>query len=179
MNRRAKFTVLPAGLLCALLLAWVVGSHLAPYGDGALTKFYNRGRLDDSVAGENSHPLQIENLQADVTVDALGKTETCIAAINSLKPRGRHVQIGLMVGADASPGLPLGRIIGQELKIIGSHGMGASAYPAMLARIADGTLQPQKLIAGSIALDELPAAMQGMGEFNSDPGVTVIDRFMS
>ena len=120
---------------------------------------------------------ELDGLSADITVDALGKSETCLAAIDALNPRGRHVQIGLMVGADASPTLPVSRMIGKELKFIGSHGMGASRYPEMLERIASGHLQPQNLVAARIGLEDLPAAMLGMSRFSGEPGVTVIEHF--
>jgi alcohol dehydrogenase len=120
---------------------------------------------------------EIEDLRAEVTVDALGKTETCLAAINSLEPRGRHVQVGLMLGHDATPQIPMGTIIAKELKIIGSHGMGAAAYPELLDRIVDGSLTPEKLIANLISLEQLPDALHQLGFFQTNPGLTVIDRF--
>jgi len=120
---------------------------------------------------------EIGDLRADVAVDALGKTETCLAAINSLEPLGRHVQIGLMLGKDAKPEIPMGTIIAKELRVIGSHGMGAAAYPELLERIADGVLAPEKLIANSISLEQLPEALHQLGSFQTDPGLTVIDRF--
>ena len=122
-------------------------------------------------------PDEIGELAADVSVDALGRTETCVASINALAPRGRHVQIGLMLGDDAEPNLPIGRVIADELKIIGSHGMGAAAYPELLDRVASGTLQPRKLIAASISLAELPGTMAAMGNFGGGPGITVIESF--
>ena len=128
-------------------------------------------------AAQTLHFDQIEGLTVDVAVDALGTTETCVAAIEALGPRGRHVQIGLMVGEDARPALPIGRLIARELKIIGSHGMGAAAYPEMMALVANGTLRPEKLVAASIALDDLACALEGMGSFTGQPGVTIIDRF--
>lgn len=120
---------------------------------------------------------EIEDLRVDVTVDALGKTETCLAAINALEPRGRHVQVGLMLGADSKPQIPMETIIARELKIIGSHGMGAAAYPELLSRIADGSLAPEKLIANLISLEQLPDTLLNLGSFQTDPGLTVIDRF--
>ncbi|MGI9242348.1 MAG: alcohol dehydrogenase catalytic domain-containing protein [Verrucomicrobiales bacterium] len=124
-----------------------------------------------------AHPDQLDGLEVDVAVDALGKTETCIAALMSLAPRGRHVQIGLMLAGDSAPPIPIGRIIARELHLIGSHGMGAAAYPELLARVAVGELTPQRLIGPSIALSELPSAISGMGHFATEPGVTVIERF--
>jgi len=123
------------------------------------------------------HPEETENLEADVSIDALGTTDTCLASINALAPRGRHVQIGLMLGEHSTPEIPIGRIIAKELHVIGSHGMGAAAYPEMLQRVADGSLQPEKLIAKSISLDDLPAELEQMGSFATQPGITIIDRF--
>ena len=123
------------------------------------------------------HPEQLGGLEVEVAVDALGTTDTCIAAIMALAPRGRHVQIGLMLGADAAPAVPVGRIIARELHLIGSHGMGAAAYPELLAQVASGALQPERLIGDSIALSELPAAIGDMDRFATRPGVTIIEKF--
>jgi alcohol dehydrogenase len=125
------------------------------------------------------HPSELGGMEFDVAVDALGKTETCVAAIMSLAPRGRHVQIGLMLGDHASPAIPVGRIIARELHMIGSHGMGATAYPELLRRVASGALQPQRLIGNSITLGELPEAIASMERFATGPGVTVIESFSS
>lgn len=124
-----------------------------------------------------AQPDQLDGLEVDVAVDALGKTETCVAALMSLAPRGRHVQIGLMLADDSAPPIPVGRIIARELHLIGSHGMGAAAYPELLSRVASGALAPQRLIGASIALSELPSAITSMGRFATEPGVTVIEHF--
>jgi alcohol dehydrogenase len=134
-------------------------------------------RAAELGAAKTLHPSQLEGLSVQVTVDALGKTETCVAAIHSLAPRGRHVQVGLMLGGDANPALPIGRVIAKELRIIGSHGMGASAYPELLDLVAAGTLQPKALIAASVSLAELPSVIQAMGEFAGEPGITLIEQF--
>ena len=67
-----------------------------------------------------------------VSLDAVGSTRTAIASIASLRPRGRHVQVGLLLGEDAAPRLPMGQVIAKELEIYGSHGMAARDYPGML-----------------------------------------------
>jgi alcohol dehydrogenase len=159
--------------LSAVMIAAALGAEVTAIDirDPALESAMRLG----AVAAR--HFDEIGDLRADVTVDALGKTETCLAALNSLEPRGRHVQIGLMLGEDAKPRIPMGTIIAKELKIIGSHGMGAAAYPELLGRIANGTLTPEKLIANSISLEQLPEALHQLGSFQTDPGLTVIDRF--
>jgi alcohol dehydrogenase len=105
---------------------------------------------------------------AHVSVDALGSPETCAASIEGLRRRGRHVQVGLLPGLTA---LPMGRVIGHELELLGSHGMAAHAYPEMLAAVAGGTVLPQALVTRSIGLEEAGAALRSIG---SVPGVTMI-----
>jgi alcohol dehydrogenase len=110
---------------------------------------------------------------ARVSIDALGTTTTCQDSIRCLGTRGRHVQVGLMVADDAMPPLPMGAVIAGELEIIGSHGMAAHAYPAMLAEIVDGTLAPQRLIQRRIGLAEAGAALAGFDE-RPTAGVTMV-----
>ncbi|MEU3164407.1 alcohol dehydrogenase catalytic domain-containing protein [Streptosporangium sp. NPDC006930] len=105
---------------------------------------------------------------AHVSIDALGSPGTCVASIESLRRRGRHVQIGLLPGLTP---LPMGRVIGYELELLGSHGMAAHAYPAMLEAVADGALSPDALLTRSIGLEEAGAALASIG---SVPGVTMI-----
>ncbi|WP_424534925.1 zinc-dependent alcohol dehydrogenase family protein [Sphaerisporangium viridialbum] len=110
---------------------------------------------------------------AHLTVDALGSAATCGAAIESLRRRGRHVQVGLLPRAAGHPAVPMDRVIGLELEILGSHGMAAHAYPPMLAMIADGALRPERLVTRTIGLGETPDALAAMGTMGT-PGVTMI-----
>lgn len=107
---------------------------------------------------------------ASVTVDALGLEATVQAALLSLAAGGRHVQIGLFA---AEPRLPVGRIIGQELAFLGSHGMAASDYPPMLELIAEGRLRPGALVTREIGLDDAADALVTMAD-DPHPGMTVI-----
>jgi alcohol dehydrogenase len=109
------------------------------------------------------------------SLDALGSRPTCEASVRSLRPRGRHVQVGLLIGADARPDVALARILSLELSFHGSHGMPAAAYPDMLAEIAAGTLDPAALVGRVIGLDEAPAALVGLGEAPVTSGMTVVD----
>ncbi|MCW3159490.1 alcohol dehydrogenase catalytic domain-containing protein [Micropruina sonneratiae] len=49
---------------------------------------------------------------AHVGVDALGSAATASASVRSLRRRGRHLQVGLMVGAAADAALPWGLVVG-------------------------------------------------------------------
>jgi alcohol dehydrogenase len=71
--------------------------------------------------------------------------------------------------------LNLGRAITEELEIRGSHGMAAHEYPAMLARITAGDLDPGMSIGGRIGLDELPAALAGMSAAPTHAGFLVAE----
>ncbi|GAB3398307.1 zinc-dependent alcohol dehydrogenase family protein [Humibacter soli] len=90
---------------------------------------------------------------AHLTVDALGSPTTAASAVRSLRRRGIHVQVGLMLGDAALAPLPWDRVIAWELTVAGSHGMSARDYPTMLAMIADGRLDPAKLIGKITDLD--------------------------
>ena len=67
-------------------------------------------------------------------------------------------------------------VIAKELEILGSHGIQAYEYPAVLAMIQTGKLRPEKLIGKTIGLDQAPRELADMNNF-SGTGVTVINRF--
>jgi len=113
---------------------------------------------------------------AQLSIDALGHPVTCVNSILSLRRRGRHVQIGLLLADQARPAIPMDRVIAWELELLGSHGMQAHRYPAMLEMIRRGRLQPEKLIGARVDLDEGARLLTMMDRFPGT-GVTIIDRF--
>jgi len=113
---------------------------------------------------------------AHVSLDALGSAATCFSSIAGLRKRGRHIQVGLMLAEHRHAAIPMDRVIADELEILGSHGMQAHRYDAMLAMIASGQLRPELLVGQRISLDEAPAALADLNSFRG-AGVTVIDRF--
>lgn len=121
-------------------------------------------------AGEVARLLRQRFGAPTVTVEALGLELTAQAALLSLDACGRHVQIGLF--AD-EPRLPVGRIIGQELAVLGSHGMAAADYAPMLALVEQGRLRPSALVTRELGLDEAGAALASMATA-PHPGVTAI-----
>jgi alcohol dehydrogenase len=111
----------------------------------------------------------------DVTIDAYGSPANLAAALASLRPRGRHVQVGLLGGANAFPPVDVGRVLRLELQLLGSHGMPASDYPEMLARIADRTLDPALLLRDRIGLAEAGPRLAALGLPGAGAGgITVI-----
>ncbi|CAB4904368.1 MAG: alcohol dehydrogenase catalytic domain-containing protein [Actinobacteria bacterium] len=111
---------------------------------------------------------------AHVSLDCLGSPATCEASIRSLRPRGRHVQVGLLPPAEGRAVVPMELVVAWELAVLGSHGMAAADYPAMLSMIAAGRLRPQDLVTREIDLADAGAALVEVGR---RPGVTVITSF--
>ena len=109
-----------------------------------------------------------------VSVDAVGSEQTLADAILGLRRRGRHVQIGLLPPIDGHPRVPMERVIGWELDLLGSHGMAAADYPAMMDLIAEGRLEPQRLIERTIGLDEAAALLPAFDRATV-AGMTMID----
>jgi alcohol dehydrogenase len=113
---------------------------------------------------------------AHLSVDALGDPAVCSNSVRCLRRGGTHVQLGLLTGEHSSPSIPMDRVIAYELRIVGSHGMAAHAYPELLRMIVSGRLNPGRLVRQRVTLEEGAALLTQMDRFNR-PGVTVIDRF--
>jgi alcohol dehydrogenase len=111
---------------------------------------------------------------AHLSLDALGSPATCAASVDSLRRRGRHVQVGLLPSATGTTPVPMARAIALELELLGSHGMAAHAYPEMLRLVAEGVLRPDRLVTSVIALDAVPEALAAMGTAPG-AGITVVE----
>lgn len=112
---------------------------------------------------------------AHLSIDALGSPETCFNSISCLRKRGKHVQVGLMLGDHSRPSVPMDKIVARELEILGSHGMQAYQYPRLFEMIRTEKLRPRLLVGRTITLEESLTALTEMDSFKGT-GVTVIDR---
>jgi alcohol dehydrogenase len=119
---------------------------------------------------------QLSEGGAHISIDAVGRRQACIDSIAGLRKRGRHVQVGLLVGPERRPAIPMELVVARELAIFGSHGMQAHEYPKMIEMICDGRVKPTSLIGKTIDL-ELAARNFSTGEGFDDAGVVVIDKF--
>jgi alcohol dehydrogenase len=108
-----------------------------------------------------------------VSLDALGSVPTCAASIGSLRPRGRHVQVGLLPSVLGMPEVPMHLVVAGELQVLGSHGMAARSYPGMLGLVAAGRLDPGALVTRRIPLDLAGPELLRMGLPGAVAGVTV------
>lgn len=114
---------------------------------------------------------------AHVAVDALGVKATCRNAIMSLRKRGRHLQIGLTTQAEQGEvSMPIDRIVQMELQIIGSLGMQASHYPAMLQMVEARKLKPKGMVTQTVPLEKASGILAEMTNFQN-VGVTIIDQY--
>ena len=111
-----------------------------------------------------------------VAVDAVGSPATCRTGILALSRRGRHVQVGLLPPAAGRPDVPMERVIGWELDVLGSHGMAASDYADLLGDVASGRLSLAALLAPGepMGLEEAGHALTQMGSTPSR-GIALVD----
>jgi D-arabinose 1-dehydrogenase-like Zn-dependent alcohol dehydrogenase len=128
----------------------------------------------DGLDGLVSQVRELTGGGAHVSMDAVGTSETAAASVGCLRPRGRHVQVGLLLGEHAHPPLPMDRVVAKELEIYGSHGMAARDYPGLLDLVATGTLQPGRLVGAVIGLAEAGDALAAMSGPASSAGITVV-----
>ena len=113
---------------------------------------------------------------AHVSIDALGSPGTARAGVLCLRRRGRHVQVGLLPpGAGAAP-IPMDRVIAWELDVLGSHGMDARAYPALLDDVRAGRIPLASMLdgRGPLGLEAAAKALPDMGSSFSR-GIVLVD----
>ncbi len=117
-----------------------------------------------------SQLMEITSGGADVTIDAIGAESVVQAALRSLRPRGRHLQIGLLPDPVR---LDVSFLAFRELRWLGSHGMAAHDFPRMLDLVSSSTVRPDELITNTIGLSGVASALAAMGS-GPPAGVTVI-----
>ncbi|MBP1300320.1 MULTISPECIES: alcohol dehydrogenase catalytic domain-containing protein [unclassified Curtobacterium] len=140
----------------ALERAAALGATTLPMGDDVAATVHG-------VTGGGAH----------VSVDAYGSRATSLAAVGSLRPRGRHVQVGLLLDDEAVPVIPMGRVIADELELLGSHGIAVGEYAAMLDDVVAGRLRPAESIGRTIGFGDLPDALEAMDRPATGSGMTV------
>ncbi len=168
--------------LSAIMIATALGAHVVAV-DISDDKLVLAGQLGAVASINADEVVSVAEAVRDrteggahVSVDAIGSADVCFNSIDCLRKRGKHIQVGLMVGEHSRPEVPMDKVLANELEILGSHGMQAHRYDEMLQMINAGRLAPQKLIGHSISLEDSIAALTSMNEFNAN-GVTVITTF--
>lgn len=110
---------------------------------------------------------------AHVSLDALGSSVTCVNSVLCLRRRGRHAQVGLLLADEREVSVPMARVIGWELQVLGVHGMAVRHYDGMLRAVASGSVRPGELVTKTIGLNAVGDEVAAMGTFAQD-GVTVV-----
>ncbi len=163
--------------LSAVHIAAAAGARViaVDISDAALSLAAELG-AEHTLAGADvvARVLDLTDGGAHLSLDALGSAQTCVDSVLGLRPRGRHVQVGLLPPGTERPEVPMGRVLALELELLGSHGMAAHAYPELLGLIAAGRLRPDALVTRELDLAESAAALTALG---SHPGIAVITRF--
>jgi len=111
---------------------------------------------------------------AEVSIDALGHHRTCWNSIECLAKRGRHVQIGLMLGEQSHPAIPMATVIAKELEIYGSHGMQPTEYHRIFEWMDRGLIHPQSLVTDTVDLETGTKLLMELDRF-PNAGMTVIE----
>jgi alcohol dehydrogenase len=111
---------------------------------------------------------------ADVSIDALGSAVTLRQSLESLRKRGRHVQVGLMVGERVEPAVPMGRVIANELQLFGSHGIAARSYPDVFGLIDRKKIPLDRILGPRLRLEDVPVELPRIGQFQG-LGIALVD----
>jgi alcohol dehydrogenase len=168
--------------LSAVMIANAVGANVVgvDIADDKLALARDLGAVAtvdaNAVANVAEAVIALTGGGAHVSIDALGHSTTCFNSVSCLRKRGKHVQVGLTLAEHSAPPIPMSKVVANELELLGSHGMQAHRYGAMLDMVQSGKLRPERLIGARISLEDSIAALMAMDTFQS-VGVTVVTRF--
>lgn len=167
--------------LSAVMIATAAGANVVAIdlNDERLALATSLGAVATINAGTGdvvARVMEITGGGAHVSIDALGHPVTCFNSVANLRRRGRHAQIGLMLGENARASIPMNKVIAHELLVFGTHGMQAWRYDAMLEMILAGRIDPRRLVGEEITLGDAPLALAQMDQATG-AGISVITRF--
>ena len=154
----------------------VVAVDVAPAALGLAERLGAELAIDARAGDVAERIAEATSGGAQLSIDALGSAAVLDASIRCLRRRGRHVQVGLLVGEESRASVPMARVVAWELEILGSHGMQAALFPPLFDLIAGGRLDPASLITRRVSLEEAAAALPGLDR-SGGSGIAVIDRF--
>lgn len=166
--------------LCSILIARALGARsIAVDVDEAKLELARSVGAEHCIDGRKQpevarQVISLTNGGADVSIDALGSASTLRQSLESLRKRGRHVQVGLMVGERSEPAVPMGRVIANELALFGSHGISARSYPDVFDLIAKKSVLLERILGPKLGLSEVPAQLEEMGRF-AGLGIALVD----
>jgi D-arabinose 1-dehydrogenase-like Zn-dependent alcohol dehydrogenase len=167
---------------CAVMIAVAAGAQVVAVdvSAGALALAKRLGAtvtVDASEVADTAAAVrEVTGGGAHVSLDCVGHPATCAASVAGLRKQGTHVQVGLMPPAQGIAPIPMHRVIADELRLLGSHGIQAHEYPGMLRLVQRAGLDLGRLVGRRITLDEVPAALEEMSApVPATAGVTVVE----
>lgn len=167
---------LSAVMIGAALGAPVLAIDINPQALEMARNFGATATIDAGTGEVGERVREITGGGAHVSLEALGITATFENSLRSLRKMGRHVQIGMPVGAHATPPLPLLDLVyARQLTLHGTRGLGANRFSALFEMVAAGRIDPARLVTKTIPLSGAGAALRAMDRFQGH-GVCVIDR---
>ena len=146
-----------------------------------------KAREEGAAASVNSRNLTPEEVGqavkeatgggAHVSIDALGRAFTFHQSIQSLRKRGRHVQVGITSQEERGQvAIPLDLLTLMEWEVVGSLGNPHPKYAELLRLVANQKLQPARLVTREIGLEDVTDTLERMTRFDT-VGFEVITRF--
>ena len=168
--------------LSAVMVARSLGARVVAVdvNPGALALATSLG-AQAAIRADGSDDLVAELVDATgggphLSIDALGSAGILHRSVSSLRTRGRHVQVGLLVEDERDSAVPMARVVARELEVLGSHGMQARHFPPLFDLMRSGELEPGRLVTRTCTLEEGAVHLAALGR-EGHAGVTVIDRF--
>lgn len=100
---------------------------------------------------------EVPDLRFDAVIDGTDSPAVAAAAVDLVEPGGRIVCVGL---ASKPTLIDTRQVVLRDLTVIG-HLSGSPAIPATIAAYAEGSVDPDPLVAATVGLDRAPAVLAG------------------
>ncbi len=109
---------------------------------------------------------EVPDLRFDAAIDGTDSSGIPSAAVDLVEPGGRIVCVGLAGSASL---IDTRRLVLKDLTVIG-HLSGSPAMAATIAAYADGSVDPDPLVAATVPLDRAPEVLAGWRPDDAGPG---------
>ncbi|NND07372.1 MAG: alcohol dehydrogenase catalytic domain-containing protein [Saprospiraceae bacterium] len=161
--------------LAAIMIAKALGAKVLAFDPRQSAQDFARSlgadAFSDLSAYTESQILETTTHGVHVSMDAFGDGQILAKSGRILRNKGKHLQVGLLKPSEETL-LKMDRLVGGELEIIGSHGIPAHRYAAMLDFIDHHQLNLSRLIDSEVDLES--SIDHFIRPSNQVAGITVI-----
>jgi len=146
--------------------------------DGKLEKARELGARHTINAGGMEEKALLKEIRAatgggaDVAIEAIGNPKTIELASASVKPGGRHVQVGY---THQPVSLNAARLMFREIEIKGSLGCRPVDYPKIMEMVKSGKIQLEPVVTHRFPLEEINEAFALMRKGESLRSIVVFE----